>query len=128
MKPKDSVNKQFLRKCRFEKCLSVGLLPFLVNTNNRKNIKASKKINSSNSEQEIQVLRSDSQNSTPAIKILFCPGLMATESIILKPKDLLSDNGLIFGKIGKLFEEIYFNENMDENLAIYCSRVESMSK
>jgi len=124
----DKNTRNQCKKCRFEKCLSVGLLPFLVNTNNRKNMKASKKINSSNSEQEIQVLRSDSQNSTPAIKILFCPGLMATESIILKPKDLLSDNGLIFGKIGKLFEEIYFNENMDENLAIYCSRVESMNE
>ena len=72
-------------------------------------------------------MRGENQNSTPAINILFCPGLMPNESIRLKPEDLLLDIGLISGKVVKLFEDVYFNENMDENLSLYCSRVESMS-
>ena len=52
---------------------------------------------------------------------------MPSESIRLKPEDLLLDIGLISGKVVKLFEDVYFNENMDENLSLYCSRVESMS-
>ena len=72
-------------------------------------------------------MRGENQNSTPAINILFCPGLMPSENIRLKPEDLLLDIGLISGKVVKLFEDVYFNENMDENLSLYCSRVESMS-
>ena len=79
----------------------------------------------SNSEQEVQVWRSENQNSTPAFKILFCPELMPNQNIRLRPEDLF-ENGLILEKVGKLFEEIYFNKNMDENLATYCKFIESM--
>lgn len=79
----------------------------------------------SSSEHEMQVWRSENQISTPALKILFCPELMPNQNIRLRPEDLF-ENGLIFEKVGKLFEEIYFNENMDENLATYCKLIELM--
>ena len=77
------------------------------------------------SEQELQVWRSENQNSTPALKILFCPELMPNQNIRLRPEDLF-ENGLILEKVGQLFEEIYFNKNMDENLATYCKLIELM--
>ena len=116
------------RKCRFDKCLSVGLLPYLVNTSNRKNKKTlQQQMKSSNSEQEIQVLRSESQNSTPLLKILFDAGVNQNENIILRPEDIF-ENGLILIKVGRVMEDIFFNENMDENLALLCKQTQSMGK
>ena len=119
------IHDLIFRKCRFDKCLSVGLLPYLVNTTNRKNKKALQEMKNSNSEKEVQVWRSENQNSTPALKILFCPELMPNQNIRLRPEDLF-ENGLILEKVGKIMEEIYFNENMDETLAKYCKFIESM--
>ena len=45
----------------------------------------------------------------------------------LRPKDLF-DNGLILEKVGQVFEEVFFNENLDENLALYCKLIESIGK
>ena len=80
---------------------------------------------SSNSEQEIQVLRSESENSTPTLKILFNSGVNQNENVRLRPEDLF-ENGLILLKVGQVMEDTFFNENMDENLALYCKQVESM--
>jgi len=82
---------------------------------------------SSNSEQEIQVLRSESENSTPKLKILFTSGVNQNENVRLRPEDLF-ENGLILLKVGRVMEDIFFNENMDENLALYCKQVESMDE
>ena len=79
---------------------------------------------SSNSEHEIQVLRSP--NSIPAIEIVFSPGF-SSDNLRLRPEDLF-ENGHILNKIGQVMEDIYFNENMDENLAVYVQLVEAMGK
>jgi len=123
----DRFTRNQCKKCRFDKCLSVGLLPYLVNTANRKNIKAQQKMKSSNSEQEVQVLRSESENSTSTLKILFNSGVNQNENVRLRPEDLF-ENGLILLKVGRVMEDIFFNQNMDENLALYCKLVESMDE
>jgi len=124
----DKLTRNQCKKCRFDKCLSVGLLPYLVNTANRKNKKAlHQQIKSLNSEQEIQVLRSESQTSTPSLKILFNTGVNQNENIILRPENMF-ENGLILLKVGRVMEDIFFNENMDENLAILCKQTQSMGK
>ena len=118
----------YFRKCRFDKCLSVGLLPYLVNTANRKNKRAlQQQMKSSNSEQEIQVLRSESQNSTPALKILFNAGVNQNENVRLRPENMF-ENGLILLKVGQVMDDIFFNENMDESLALYSKQAQSIGK
>ena len=82
---------------------------------------------SSTSEQEIQVLRSESENSTPTLKILFNSGVNQNENVRLRPEDLF-ENGQILLKVGRVMEDIFFNKSMDENLALYCKQVESMGK
>ena len=82
---------------------------------------------SSTSEQEIQVLRSESQNSTPALKILFNSGVNKNEIVRLRPEDIF-ENGLILLKVGSVMEDIFFNEYMDENLALLCKQTQSMGK
>ena len=82
---------------------------------------------SSNSEQKIQVLRSESENSTPILKILFNSGVNQNENVRLRPEDLF-ENGQILLKVGRVMEDIFFNKSMDENLALYCKQVESMGK
>ena len=78
-----------------------------------------------NSEQDIQVFRSESQNSIPTINILFSPASIPDGT--LRPKDLFA-NGLILEKVGQVFEEVFFNKDMDENLALYCRLIESIGK
>ena len=115
---------RLFRKCRFDKCLSVGLLPYLVNSPNRRN-KKSLQMKQTNSEQELQVFRGECQHSTPTINILFSPASFPDGT--LRPKDLF-DNGLILEKVGQVFEEVFFNEKMDENLALYCKLFESIGE
>ena len=111
------------RKCRFDKCLSVGLLPYLVNSPNRRNKQKCLQMKQTNTEQDIQVFRSESQNSIPTINILFSPASIPDGT--LRPKDLFA-NGLILEKVGQVFEEVFFNKDMDENLALYCRLIESI--
>ena len=113
------------RKCRFDKCLSVGLLPYLVNSPNRRNKQKCLQMKQTNTEQDIQVFRSESQNSIPTINILFSPASIPDGT--LRPKDLFA-NGLILEKVGQVFEEVFFNKDMDENLALYCRLIESIGK
>ena len=82
---------------------------------------------SSTSEQEIQVLRSESENSTPTLKILFNSGVNQNENVRLRPEDLF-ENGQILLKVGRVMEDIFFNKSMDENLSLYCKHVESLGK
>ena len=121
--------KVLFRKCRFDKCLSVGLLPYLVNSKNRnsKRNKKSLQMKQTSSEQEIQVFRSDSQNTTPTIQILLSSASILDDTLRIRPKDLF-DNGLILEKISQVYEEVYFNEIMDENLALYCKLIESIGE
>ena len=79
------------------------------------------------SEQEIQVFRSDSQNTTPTIQILLSSASILDDTLRIRPKDLF-DNGLILEKISQVYEEVYFNEIMDENLALYCKLIESIGE
>ena len=107
----------------------MGLLPYLVNSNNRnqnRNKKALQKKQIS-SENEVQVFRSESQNQIPTIQILLSAASILDDTHKLRPKDLF-DNGLILGKVGQVFEEVYFNEYEDENLALYCQLVESIGE
>ena len=78
-----------------------------------------------NSEQDIQVIRGGSQTSTHTINILFSP--VSHPDGTLRPKDLFA-NGLILEKVGQVFEEVFFNKDMDENLALYCRLIESIGK
>ena len=73
------------------------------------------------------VLRSESQNSTPALQILFNSGLNQNESVRLRPDDLF-ENGLILLKVGQVMDDIFFNENMDESLALYSKQAQSIGK
>ena len=124
------------RKCRFDKCLSVGLLPYLVNTPNRKNKRALPQIKKSSTSEQVEnpdnpelekeiVLRSESQISTPALQILFNSGLNQNENVRLRPDDLF-ENGLILLKVGQVMDDIFFNENMDESLALYSKEAQSI--
>ena len=121
--------KLHFRKCRFDKCLSVGLLPYLVNSKNRnsRRNKKSLQMNQTCSEQEIQVFRGDVQNPTPTIQILLSSSSILDDTLRIKPKDLF-DDGLILGKVSQVYEEVYFNEIMDENLALYCKLIESIGE
>ena len=76
-------------------------------------------------EQELQGLRRDNKISSPAIQILFSSASITDDNFRLRPKDLF-DNGQILERIGQVFEEVYFNENMDENLTLYCKLIESI--
>ena len=127
--PTVNIKHILFRKCRFEKCLSVGLLPYLVNSNNRNQNRNKKSLQKKqkSSDQEIQVIRSESQNPTPTIQILLSAASILDDTHKLRPKDLF-DNGLILGKVGQVFEEVYFNEYDDENLALYCQLVESIGE
>ena len=77
-------------------------------------------------EQEI-VLRSESQNSKPALKILFNSGVNHNENVRLRPDDLF-ENGLILLKVGRVMDDIFFNENMNESLALYSKQAQSIGK
>ena len=84
-------------------------------------------MNQTCSEQEIQVFRGDCQNPTPTIQILLSSSSILDDTLRIKPKDLF-DDGLILGKVSQVYEEVYFNEIMDENLALYCKLIESIGE
>lgn len=77
--------------------------------------------------QEVNDLRSNKQKTTPTLKILFTQNSAPNVTFGLKTEDLF-ENGLIFDKISQLFEEVYFNENMDDTLSVYCYFLESIGK